>query len=120
MSDSDDDSSDSSTDFSRAFTSKDELTASFFSIKSTKHNQVDSTKNNNKNDSDDDEDDDDFTTIAENNGNIELFSEVVKNLEAAQRIQVKNEDAEHNSSKDDSFQVFSFKDCSKLFDLVYN
>lgn len=124
MSDYDDDSSDSSTDFSRAFTSKDELTASFFSIKSTKHNQVDSTKSNNKNDSDDDEDDDedddDFTTIAENNGNIELFSEVVKNLEAAQRIQVKHEDAEHNSSKDDSFQVFSFKDCSKLFDLVYN
>lgn len=110
MSDSDDDSSDSSNDFSKGFTSKDELTASFFSVKPAKLNQVDS-KDNNKDDSDDedDNDDDDFTNVAENN-RMELFSEVVKNLEATQRIQIKNEDPKHYSSEDDDLQVdFSFE-----------
>ncbi|XP_032688704.1 DNA repair protein complementing XP-C cells homolog isoform X2 [Odontomachus brunneus] len=101
MNDSDDDSSDSSNDFSKGFTSKDELTASFFSIKPAKLHQVNS-KDSNKDDSDD-EDDDDFTNVAENN-DMELFSEVVKNLEATQRIQIKDEDPKHYSSKDDDFQ----------------
>lgn len=114
MNDSDDDSSDSSNDFSKAFTSKDELTASFFSIKPAKINQTDS-KSNNEDDSDDDDDDDDFTNVAENN-DMELFSEVVKNLEATQKPQIKNENLEQHSSEDDGFQVgFSFIDHSKQF-----
>ncbi|XP_014472130.1 PREDICTED: DNA repair protein complementing XP-C cells homolog [Dinoponera quadriceps] len=101
MSDSDDDSSDSSSDFySKAFTSKDELTASFFSIKPAKLSQVESKDNKDDND-DDDDDDDDFMNVTENN---ELFSEVVKNLEATQRILVKNEDPKQHSSKDNSSQ----------------
>lgn len=104
MSDSDDDTSDSSNDFSKGFTSKDELTASFFSIKPVELNQVD-LKDNNEDDSDDDDDDDnDFTHVAENN-DMELFSEVVKNLEATQKIHVKSEDPEQHSSRNDDFQV---------------
>lgn len=105
MSDSDDDSSNSS-DFGKAFTSKDELTASFFSIKPLKINQD---SKNDEDDSNDDDNDDDFMNVAENN-DVELFSEVVKNLEATQKVYVNNDDPKQHSSKDDGLQVdFSFE-----------
>lgn len=120
MSDSDDDSSNSSSDFSKTFTSKDELTASFFFIKPAKFNQADS-KDNNKDDSnDDDENDDDFTSVAENN-DVELFSEVVKNLKTVQRTQVKDEDPEQHSSKDDEPEQHSSKDSLQVgFSFINN
>lgn len=97
MSDSDDDSSDSSNDFA-GITPKDELTASFFSIKpATKPNLVDS-RNSSEDESSDDEN---FASVPENNG-IELFSEVVKNLEASQRrASVNDEEPEQHSSRSD-------------------
>ncbi|KAL6267848.1 hypothetical protein P5V15_000920 [Pogonomyrmex californicus] len=101
MNDSDNDSSDSSNDFI-GITPKDELTASFFSIKpsSTKPNLV-----NSKDDSEDESsDDDNFMDVLENNG-IELFSEVVKNLEASQRTFINNEESKQHSSKQDDTQV---------------
>lgn len=100
MSDSDDDSSDSSNDFA-GITPKDELTASFFSIKPvTKPNLVDDDSENESSD------DDNFATVPENNS-IELFSEVVKNLEASQRASVNDDEEEpkQHSSKDDSTRV---------------
>lgn len=97
MSDSDDDSSDSSNDFA-GITPKDELTASFFSIKpATRPNLVDS-RNSSEDESSDDEN---FASVPENNG-IELFSEVVKNLEASQRrASVNDEEPEQHSSRSD-------------------
>ncbi|XP_024879612.1 DNA repair protein complementing XP-C cells homolog [Temnothorax curvispinosus] len=97
MNDSDDDSSDSSNDFA-GITPKDELTASFFSIKpATKPNLV-------KHDSEDESsDDDNFASVPENN-DIELFSEVVKNLEASQKAHVNDEEPKQHSSKDDSIR----------------
>ncbi|XP_012229942.1 DNA repair protein complementing XP-C cells [Linepithema humile] len=92
MSDSDDDSSDSSNDFT-GITPNDELTASFFTIKpATKTNL------NLKEDSSEDEssDNDNFTNVPENNG-IELFSEVVKNLEASQKTYI-NDEKQHSSN----------------------
>lgn len=96
MSDSEDDSSDSSNDF--GITPKDELTASFFSIKpAVKSNLV-----NSKNYSEDESsDDDNFTTVQ---NNIDLFSEVVKNLEASQRTLVNDEEPQQHYSKDDKSQ----------------
>lgn len=101
MSDSDDDSSDSSNDFA-GITPKDELTASFFSIKPvTRPNLVDDDSENESSD-----DDDNFATVPENNS-IELFSEVVKNLEASQRASVNDDEEEpkQHSSKDDGTRV---------------
>lgn len=97
MSDSDDDSSDSSNDFT-GITPKDELTASFFSIKpAIKSNLV-----NSKSCSEDEtSDDDNFTTVE--NG-INLFSEVVKNLEASQKTLVNDEKSQQHCSKDDKSQ----------------
>lgn len=98
MSDSDDDSSDSSNDFA-GITPKDELTASFFSIKpATKSNLA---QHDSKDESSDDEN---FANVPENNG-IELFSEVVKNLEASQRVRINDEEPKQHFSKDDSMQV---------------
>lgn len=98
MNDSDDDSSDSSNDFA-GITPKDELTASFFSIKpATKPNLV-------KHDSEDESsDDENFATVPENNG-IDLFSEVVKNLEASQRAYVNDDEPEQHFSKDNSIRI---------------
>lgn len=103
MNDSDDDSSDSSNDFA-GITPKDELTASFFSIRpATKPNLV-------KHDSEDESsDDDNFASVPENNG-IDVFSEVVKNLEASQRACVNDEEPKQHFSKDDSTQVKTEKD----------
>lgn len=92
MNDSDSDSSDSSNDFA-GITPKDELTANFFSIKPvTKPNLVNTFK-------DESSDDEDFATVSENN-DIELFSEVVKNLEASQKT-VNDENPQQDFSKDD-------------------
>ncbi|KYQ57715.1 DNA repair protein complementing XP-C cells like protein [Trachymyrmex zeteki] len=100
MNDSDDDSSDSSNDFA-GITPKDELTASFFSVKPvTKPNLVDS-KDNSEDESSDDEN---FASVPENNS-IELFSEVVKNLEASQRASVNDEEPKQYFSKYDSTHV---------------
>ncbi|KYM95509.1 DNA repair protein complementing XP-C cells like protein [Cyphomyrmex costatus] len=100
MNDSDDDSSDSSNDFA-GITPKDELTASFFAIKPvTKPNLVDS-KDNSEDESSNDEN---FASVPENNS-IELFSEVVKNLEASQRASVNDEEPKQHFSKYDSTQV---------------
>ncbi|KYN28880.1 PREDICTED: DNA repair protein complementing XP-C cells homolog [Trachymyrmex cornetzi] len=100
MKDSDDDSSDSSNDFA-GITPKDELTASFFSVKSvTKPNLID-WKDNSEDESSDDEN---FASVPENNS-IELFSEVVKNLEASQRASVNDEEPEQHFSKYDSTHV---------------
>lgn len=100
MNDSDDDSSDSSNDFA-GITPKDGLTASFFSIKPvTKPNLVNS-KDDSEGESSDDEN---FASVPENNG-IELFSEVVKNLEASQRAYVNDEEPKQHSSKDDNMQI---------------
>ncbi|CAL1676343.1 unnamed protein product [Lasius platythorax] len=97
MSDSDDDSSDSSNDFT-GITPKDELTASFFSIKpAIKSNLVDS-----KGYSEDESSDDDNFTTVEND--INLFSEVVKNLEASQGIHVNDEEPQQHYSKDARLQ----------------
>lgn len=98
MNDSDDDSSDSSNDFA-GITPKDELTASFFSIKpAARPNLV-------KHDSEDESSDDEhFASVPESN-DIELFSEVVKNLEATQRTCVNDEEPRQHFSKDDSMQV---------------
>lgn len=97
MNDSDDDSSDSSNDFT-GITPKDELTASFFSIKpAIKSNLV-----NSKSCSEDDSSDDDNFTTVEND--INLFSEVVKNLEASQRTLVNDEKSQQHHSKDDKSQ----------------
>lgn len=100
MNDSDDDSSDSSNDFA-GITPKDELTASFFSIKPvTKPNLADS-----KDDSEDESSDDgNFASVPENTG-IELFSEVVKNLEASQKAYVNDEEPKQHFSKDDNMQI---------------
>lgn len=96
MNDSNDDSSDSSNDFT-GITPKDELTASFFSIKPTiKSNLVDSKGYS----EDESSDDDNFTTVE--NG-IDLFSEVVKNLEASQKAPVNDETLQQHS-KDDKLQ----------------
>ncbi|XP_050463261.1 DNA repair protein complementing XP-C cells homolog [Cataglyphis hispanica] len=96
MNDSNDDSSDSSNDFT-GITPKDELTASFFSIKPTiKPNLVDSKGYS----EDESTDDDNFTTVE--NG-IDLFSEVVKNLEASQKAPVNNEKLQQYS-KDDKLE----------------
>lgn len=95
MSDSDDNSSDSSNDFA-GITPKDELSANFFSIKpAVKSNLVDSKSE------DESSDEDDFTNVSDNNG-IELFSEVVKNLEASQKTHVI--DQESQNLKDNSLQ----------------
>ncbi|KAG5336450.1 XPC protein, partial [Acromyrmex charruanus] len=100
MNDSDDDSSDSSNDFA-GITPKDELTASFFSVKPvTKPNLVGS-KDNSEDESSDDEN---FASVPENNS-IELFSEVVKNLEASQRAYVNDEEPKQHFSKYDSTHV---------------
>ncbi|KYM79844.1 DNA repair protein complementing XP-C cells like protein [Atta colombica] len=100
MNDSDDDSSDSSNDFA-GITPKDELTASFFSVKPvTKPNLVDS-KDNSEDESSDDEN---FASISENNS-IELFSEVVKNLEASQRASINDEEPKQHFSKYNSTHV---------------
>ncbi|KAG5311543.1 XPC protein, partial [Acromyrmex insinuator] len=100
MNDSDDDSSDSSNDFA-GITPKDELTASFFSVNPvTKPNLVDS-KDNSEDESSDDEN---FASVPENNS-IELFSEVVKNLEASQRASVNDEEPKQHFSKYDSTDV---------------
>lgn len=97
MNDSDDDSSDSSNDFS--ITPKDELTASFFSIKpAVKSNLVNSKSYS----EDESSDDDNFTTVQ---NDINLFSEVVKNLEASQRPHVNNEEPQQHYSKDDGLQI---------------
>lgn len=96
MNDSNDDSSDSSNDFT-GITPKDELTASFFSIKPTiKPNLVNSRGYS----EDESSDDDNFTTVE--NG-IDLFSEVVKNLEASQKAPVNNEKLQQYS-KDDKLE----------------
>lgn len=98
MSNSDDDSSDSSNDFA-GITSKDELTASFFSINpATRSKPADP-----RSDSDESSDDDNFANVPENN-DIELFSEVVKNLEASQRVHVNDQEvrSKQHSSKDDA------------------
>lgn len=101
MDDSDDDSSSgSSSDFARGYTHRDELTASFFSIKSTAKSDPANSKNGSENGSDEDSDDDNFTSVPESNG-IELFSEVVKNLEATQRI---SENSEQHNSQDTGSQ----------------
>lgn len=95
MNDSDDDSSDSSNDFA-GITPKDELTASFFSIKpATRPNLV-------QHDSEDESSDDDesFACVPENN-DIELFSEVVKNLEATQRTCADDGEPRQHFSKDE-------------------
>jgi len=100
MNDSDDDSSDSSNDFA-GITPKDELTASFFSVKPvTKPNLVDS-KDNSEDESSDDEN---FANVSENNS-IELFSEVVKNLEASQRASINDEEPKQHFSKYNSTHV---------------
>ncbi|KAM0734574.1 DNA repair protein complementing XP-C cells-like protein [Formica fusca] len=97
MNDSNDDSSDSSNDFT-GITPKDELTASFFSIKPTiKSNLVDSKGYI----EDESSDDDNFTTVE--NG-IDLFSEVVKNLEASQKAPVNDEKLQQHYSKNDKLQ----------------
>lgn len=95
MSDSDDDSSDSSNDFT-GITPKDELTASFFTIKpAIKTNLANSKEYSSEDESSND--DDNFTSVSENNG-IELFSEVVKNLEASQKTYVNDEKSKQHSS----------------------
>lgn len=101
MNDSDDDSSDSSNDFA-VITPTDELTASFFSIKpATRPNLV---KHDSEDESSDDDDDEHFASVPENN-DIELFSEVVKNLEATQRTCLDDDEPKQHFSKDDSMQV---------------
>jgi len=113
MNDSDGDSSDSSNDFA-GITPKDELTANFFSIKPvTKPNLIDS-KDNSEDESSDDEN---FASVPENNG-IELFSEVVKNLEASQRTSVNDEKPEQHFSKDDSMQVIKEDKTEKREDIA--
>lgn len=100
MDDSDDDSSsDSSSDFGRGFTNNDELTASFFSIK-PRTGLANAKREDSEDESNSSDDDDNFTSVPEDNG-IELFSEVVKNLEAAQRIRVDSENPEQRTAKDD-------------------
>lgn len=98
MNDPDDDSSDSSNDFA-GITPKDELTASFFTIKPATRltNLV-------RHDSEESSDDENFASVPESN-DIELFSEVVKNLEATQRTYVNDEEPKQHFSKDDSTQV---------------
>ncbi|XP_029159874.1 LOW QUALITY PROTEIN: DNA repair protein complementing XP-C cells homolog [Nylanderia fulva] len=95
MNDSDDDSSDSSNDFG-GIIPKDELTASFFSIKPTVKPNLVSSKSE-----DESSDDDNFTTVQ---NNINLFSEVVKNLEASQKPHVNNEEPQQHYSSDDGLQ----------------
>lgn len=102
MNDSDDDSSDSSNDFT-GITPKDELTASFFSIKPAIKSNLVNSKSNSENDS---SDDDNFTTVE--NG-IDLFSEVVKNLEASQRTLVNDEKTQQHCSKDKSQDIKKIK-----------
>lgn len=97
MSDSEDDSSDSSNDFT-GITPKDELTASFFSIKPAVKSNLINSKNHSEDES---SDDDNFTTVE--NG-IDLFSEVVKNLEASQRTLTNDEEPQQHYSKDDKLQ----------------
>ncbi|XP_028050209.2 DNA repair protein complementing XP-C cells homolog isoform X2 [Monomorium pharaonis] len=108
MNNSDDDSSDSSNDFS-GITSKDELTASFFTIKPVaKPNLVDL-----KHDSEDESsDDENFASVSETNG-IELFSDVVKNLESSQKISVNDEKPKQHFLKNDSMQVNKVKTANK-------
>jgi len=117
MNDSDDDSSDSSNDFA-GITPRDELTASFFSIKpATSSKPVDFRSEN----EDEDSDDDNFTSVPENNG-IELFSEVVKNLEASQRTLVSNQESKQHSFNDDTLQdvkrVKTEKKCRNISDEI--
>jgi len=117
MNDSDDDSSDSSNDFA-GITPRDELTASFFSIKpATSSKPVDFRSEN----EDEDSDDDNFTSMPENNG-IELFSEVVKNLEASQRTLVSNHESKQHSFNDDTLQdvkrVKTEKKCRNISDEI--
>lgn len=97
MNDSDDDSSDSSNDFT-GITPKDELTASFFSIKPAVKSNLVNSKSYSEDESSDDEN---FTTVQ---NDINLFSEVVKNLEASQRPHVNNEEPQQHYSKDDRLQ----------------
>ncbi|KAL0111899.1 hypothetical protein PUN28_013245 [Cardiocondyla obscurior] len=94
MDDSDDDSSDSSNDFA-GITPKDELTASFFSIKPVaKPNLV-------SHDSEDESSDDESFAAVPGNNQIELFSEVVKNLKASQfTCNVDENDKQHFSKSD--------------------
>jgi len=99
MNDSDDDSSDSSDDFA-GITPRDELTASFFSIKPATSSKPAVVRSENENES---SDDDNFTSVLENNG-IELFSEVVKNLEASQRILVREHESKQNAFENDTLQ----------------
>lgn len=97
MNESDDDSSDSSNDFT-GITPKDELSASFFSIKpAIKSNLV-----NSKSYSEDESSDDDNFTTVEND--INLFSEVVKNLKASEKAAVNDEKSQQSNSKEDELQ----------------
>ncbi|RLU19134.1 hypothetical protein DMN91_009492 [Ooceraea biroi] len=111
MSDSDDDGSDSSNDFT-GITPKDELTASFFQIKPVTKSKL---KVDSKSGSEESSDDDNFTSVPENG--IELFSEVVRNLEATQRFHVNNQESEQHSSKDDAAQVKKVKTEKKRRDI---
>ncbi|XP_011868459.1 PREDICTED: DNA repair protein complementing XP-C cells homolog isoform X2 [Vollenhovia emeryi] len=94
MNESDDDSSDSSNDFA-GITPKDELTASFFTIKpATRPSLV-------RHGSEDESSDDETLASVPEGSDIELFSEVVRNLEASQRARVDQEEPGRGSSGND-------------------
>jgi xeroderma pigmentosum group C-complementing protein len=96
---SDSDSSDSSNDFA-GITPRDELTASFFSIEPATSSKPVGFRSENEDES---SGDDNFTSVPESNG-IELFSEVVKNLEASQRTLVSKQESKQHSFEDDTLQ----------------